>query len=144
MSDRPTWRLWLTLAGVAAVGHGAWEVLQLPLYTPEGPGVWAMLRGCGRATVGDVVLTIVAYAVVAAFVRDWWWLLRLTPGRVAAFLAIGLSLSATLEAISVYVWKRWTYGPSMPLLFGIGVAPLLQWMVVPLVVLIGAARAVRR
>ena len=96
----------------------------MSLYAPEGPGVWAMVRGCSRATVGDVVLTITAYAIVAVFVRDWSWLLRLTPGLVVAFLAIGLSLGATLEAM--------------------GFAPLLQWVVVPLIVLVGAARVVRQ
>ena len=68
VSDRSAWRLWLTLAGMAAIGHGAWEVLQMPLYAPEGPGVWAMVRGCSRATVGDVVLTITAYARPARWV----------------------------------------------------------------------------
>jgi len=96
------------------------------------------------AAVGDVFLTITAYAVVAVFVRDWSWLLRLTLGPVAGFVAIGLILSATLEAISVYVWERWTYAPSMPLFFGIGVAPLAQWVIVPVVVLIGAAAMIRR
>ena len=87
----------------------------MPLYAPEGPGVWAMVLGCGRATIGDVVLTITAYAIVALFGRDWSWLLRLTPGRVAAFVAIGLGLSATLEAIiSVYVWSAGHTGRPCP------------------------------
>jgi hypothetical protein len=68
-------------------------------------------------------------AVARARVPPWqtWALLAL----VAFYLGAGLVITAVLEALNVYVWGRWAYTTRMPRAFGLGVGPLLQWLVVP-------------
>lgn len=46
--------------------------------------------------------------------------------------------------LCIHRWGRWSYGPSMPLLLGVGVSPLAQWVVVPVVMLWLAKRYLRR
>lgn len=45
------------------------------------------------------------------------------------------TITGTLEWLNVYVWQRWAYSPDMPLVLGIGLTPLLQWLLVPVLTL---------
>jgi hypothetical protein len=53
----------------------------------------------------------------------------LLGGTVATL--VGLAYTAFSEWQNVYQDANWSYAPAMPLLFGIGLAPLLQWIVIP-------------
>ena len=55
--------------------------------------------------------------------------------RIARYLGVGLAITVALEALKVDVLRRWSYSPATPRVFAIGLASLLQWIVVPLVVL---------
>ena len=46
-------------------------------------------------------------------------------------LAAGLGFTVFSEWVNVYVTGAWDYQPTMPLVAGIGLTPLLQWVVVP-------------
>ena len=140
-------RGWPPVAAVAGFSFGAhfvWEFLHAPLYQGLAEGThWDGIKCCLLATLGDVVIAVVAYGAGAAATRDAWWLgnsaesrrERQHPRGVIAYLAIGLVITVVVEMLSVDAWGRWAYGPSMPTLLGIGVSPLLQWIVVPLLVL---------
>ena len=53
------------------------------------------------------------------------------------FLAVGLIATIALEYLNTEILGRWTYGPEMPRLpiLGTGLAPIAQWVVIPIVVL---------
>ena len=91
----PWWQPWAALALFAFLLHFAWEMLQAPAYRamPDARH-WDAVQICLLATVGDVVLTLVAYAVIVAATRRRWWL-------------------------------------GTPTLFGVGITPLLQWLLLP-------------
>ena len=126
------WQPWAALAGFAFLLHFIWEVIQAPLYTGMADARhWDAVRTCGLASAGDVLVLVTAYAGVAVILRQSDWLALPTGRRVVAYLAIGLLLTFVLETVNVYVLQRWTYRQSMPVLFGIGVSPLMQWVVVP-------------
>lgn len=103
----------------------------MPLYRCAEQPYPAILRLAMLATLGDVVLTLIAYGTVAAGARDPAWLRSPTRRRVLGMLAVGLAVTVGTEAIMVYVWARWSYQPFMPLVFGIGLAPLAQWILLP-------------
>ncbi|MGL1834438.1 hypothetical protein ACKVEX_12605 [Rhodocyclaceae bacterium SMB388] len=50
-------------------------------------------------------------------------------------IASGVSYTAFSEWHNVHVAGSWAYVESMPTIVGIGVSPLLQWIVVPLTVI---------
>lgn len=130
--SRPRWQPWAALALFAFLLNFAWEMLQAPLYRGMADAAhWAAVRTCTVATVGDVGILLVAYGLVAAVARQRWWAAMPTARRVAGFVAAGLVMTVALEALNVYVLERWAYGPRMPLLVGIGIAPVLQWLVLP-------------
>lgn len=119
---------------VSAVMHLLWEVLQLPLYTIWSTGTlkqqaFAILH----CTIGDVM--IAAFALLLAFAvagRPTW------PSsdalRVyAVCLAGGAGYTIYSEWLNVSVRGSWAYSKLMPTvpLIGTGLAPLLQWLVIP-------------
>jgi hypothetical protein len=104
---------WLAVAGFAPLLHFAWEMLQAPLYAGMAMSAhWTAVLECGRAT------------------RRAW----------AAYLATGLGLTLLIEAASVYWLGRWAYAPEMPKILGMGAMPLMQWLLLPPIVLWLAAR----
>ncbi|MBL0422545.1 hypothetical protein JI739_19520 [Ramlibacter sp. AW1] len=116
-----------------------WEFMQVPLY--EGmPGAqhWQGIKVCTQATFGDAVIMLAAYSAVAMG-SGRYWLLQPTPVRLLAFVALGLAVTAVIEtlALSGTWFVQWTYSDEMPRvpLLGIGLAPFLQWILIPLLVI---------
>lgn len=126
-----TW--WIPVSVLACFSfllHFLWEMLQVPLYADMARMAhWSGIVVCAKATAGDVVIALAAYATAAGFARTWHW--RASRPHVATYLAMGVTITVVLEGLNVYVWHRWTYAPAMPLVIGIGVSPLLQWVIVP-------------
>ncbi len=132
-ADRAAWRLiglrylpWL--AGLSL----AWELAQLPLYTLWSEGSPALIAfSVVHCTLGDVAIGTTALAVALILTRapalaGWRW------SRIAVVTALaGAGYTVFSEWQNVYQTGSWSYAPAMPLLFGIGVAPLLQWFVIP-------------
>ncbi len=130
----PWWQPWLALGLFAFLLHFAWEILQAPFYAGMASARhWAAVLVCVRATGGDVVIAWTAYALAAVDARDPRWL-RVPDLRrpLAVYLATGLLITIGLEWSNVYVRRQWAYSSHMPVILGIGLMPLLQWLLVPL------------
>lgn len=126
------WQPWAALAFFASLLNFAWEMGQAPLYRGMASAAHeTAVRVCAVATVGDVAILLIAYALVAAVARRRRWLAAPSGRQLVGLLAAGLVVTVALEILNVYVVHRWAYAPRMPRLFGIGVTPLLQWLVLP-------------
>jgi len=90
------------------------------------------------------VITLASYGGVAFAVRSRAWMTHPRVGHIAAYLAIGLAVTIALEYLNVYGLGRWTYSATMPRVLGIGLAPLAQWIIVPIVILWFVRRYLRR
>ena len=116
----------------------AWELTQAPLYGGVATAsYWTVVKGCARATAGDGLILLVAYWSVAAVARDRRWFACLTLLRLAVFVSVGLAITIGLERLALqspFNGWGWTYAESIPLVPGIGVGltPLLQWLILPL------------
>ena len=116
-----------------------WEVLQAPLFAgmAEAP-FFEAIKGCSRGTLGDMVIMLIAYEGVSLVARRRDWVLAPDRRQLALFIAIGVSITAVIEGLATrgHWLQNWTYSPNMPVVPGvnIGVTPLLQWVVLPLLV----------
>ena len=114
-----------------------WEILQAPLYGGMAEASHAQaIQACLRATLGDVALMLFAYVAVAVCARSRHWILDPRRWQLGSFVAIGVSVTAAIEWLATRgLWVTgWAYLPAMPLVpgTGIGLVPLVQWLVLPL------------
>lgn len=120
------------------LGHFAWEILQAPLFSSLSQlDHFAGIYICLKATLGDLAIALAAFWCAAILGRSRAWFTR--PGKRApvVFFAVGLLLTIGLEYVHTEITARWAYDGAMPLLpiIGTGLAPILQWIFVPLLVL---------
>jgi hypothetical protein len=117
----------LIVSAVAFALNLAWENAQCTLFFVHTRGdatEWDMFV----ATVGDVVLTWIAYAAVATVSRRWLWGLEPWRGAEwAGMTAAGLVLSVAVELYALGT-NRWAYTPINPTIPGtpISLLPVAQ------------------
>jgi len=116
----------------------AWEILQAPLYADMAGLPHAQVtKACLQAAAGDIDITLLAHgAVAAAARRRRRWAVAASGRQRAWFVAAGVSVTAAIEWLATrgHWIGSWNYLPVMPLPpgTGIGLAPLLQWALLPL------------
>ncbi len=121
--------LWSALAFVFNL---AWEIGHVRFYTiwMEADGLriaWSLLH----CSLGDVLIALSMFALagIALWRVDWPASRPWTGGVVVVIGA--LAFTAWSEWYNVYRAGNWGYTASMPVIFGIGLSPLLQWLVLP-------------
>jgi hypothetical protein len=125
-----------------------WEFLQTPLYVgmPALPH-WEAIKICTRAALGDVAIMLLAFAVVALLIKDRHWIVRANVAHAACLSLAGLVVTTMIEWLAINdMWLGgWRYAPSMPRTpwLGVGLVPLLQWLVLPPLVVWLAKRHLR-
>ena len=113
----------------------AWETVQLPLYTIFETGTPGFITyAVAHCTAGDVLIALASYGVAAVATGPGWIIERPIAGGVTAILT-GVIYTAFSEWLNVSVRGSWAYADVMPTLAGIGLSPLLQWVIVPVVVI---------
>ncbi len=138
--------IWLRFVPLFAVLNLAWESVQLPLYTIWTAGTRSEIAfAVLHCTLGDVVIGVVVLALSLMLTRargpaDWQW------SRVAVPLVyLGLGYTLVSELLNTNL-DRWTYSELMPTLnlggSEIGIAPLVQWILLPPLALRIALRAI--
>lgn len=118
--------------------HFTWEVLQTPLFDRM-PVIshWHATLVCLKATFGDVGIALASFAAGAVSDKRWTWFVNPSRRALAAYLATGVLITIVFEWYAVYWAGRWAYSELMPLvpLLQVGLAPMLQWIVLPVAVL---------
>jgi hypothetical protein len=115
--------------------NALWEGLQTPLYADRSGGALYLIRTRLHCAIGDVLILLGCYWVVALLWRERRWIAtrRLAP-RVL-FVALGLAYTIASELLHIRFFLTWAYAPEMPRLFGVGLAPIFQWLLIPSVLL---------
>lgn len=111
-----------------------WELGQMPFYRcAETLSKRDARAFCVLASFGDAAITASAYEVVARTSESREWVLDPSPRQIAGFVGAGLALTVVFEWVATEVIDRWQYAPSMPRLpiLQTGLAPLLQWTLLP-------------
>ena len=118
--------------------HFTWEFLQAPLFrNMQNATHLDGIRICLQATVGDMVIALIAFWVASVLAGTRRWAAQPDRRSIAAWLSTGIAVTLAIEFYSTEVTARWLYGASMPRLplIGTGIAPVAQWIVIPMMVL---------
>ena len=128
---------WMTLAFWL---HLAWEIAHLPLYTLAADNDRVRIaQYVLHCTLGDVLIATATFLATALVWRRFDWYRTQPLAGSAVMIGLALSYTAGSEWFNVYRRAAWAYASSMPTVGGIGVTPLLQWIVVP-VLMVAAMR----
>ena len=138
-TDRSVWSVpEVSVAFLSFVLHFVWEFIQVPFFAglPTADH-WAAIKVCTRATAGDVGFALIAFWTTAAVARSRRWITSPRVREVTVFLAVGVALTVAAEFHAAEIAERWAYADTMPTVpvIGTGLTPLLQWIVVPLLVI---------
>ncbi len=115
-----------SLFTISFILNFVWEVLQMAFYAKTGLGesgsFWSFLMIHLSVSLLDALLILGIFLLTEPLARKVNWLL---------FLILLPLVQALIEYISVYSLNLWEYAPAMPLVFGIGLTPLLQMLILP-------------
>ena len=143
MSDptqsRRGWRLGalepeLNVALFSFLLNFVWETQQMRFFdVPLEFTIVDAINGCTQATLGDAGISLAAFWAVASVVKSRQWMSRPTWRQVGGFILVGVLITIVFEALATGPLNRWVYGDDMVTLpvLGTGLLPLLQWIVVP-------------
>ena len=113
------------LAVTSFLANFCWESLHGLLFQAH-PGMAAsdyvpmMLFMALMDSLGITLL----YFITALVFRTWFWI----PGlpQLSFFFFSALAAAYGVEYVALFVLHTWKYLPSMPLIFGVGLFPLIQ------------------
>jgi hypothetical protein len=131
---------WKDLLAAFALGSAVnfpWELAHSLLYRGVARfPVMQHLVCCGLAALADGIGIAAIFTTGAVVFRDPYWTRLCTPARVCLVVLLGLAGAVVTEHLALRLdW--WGYGPAMPRVPGtnLGITPLVQSMVLPVVVL---------
>jgi len=116
----------------------AWEFWQVPFFRDMAAlSHWEGIKLCSLATAGDALIAVAAFRLAARAGRGRDWFLAPARREMAVFLLTGVAATVLFEALATRVLDQWQYGAAMPVLpvLGTGVVPVVQWLVIPPLVL---------
>lgn len=134
------WRAWpetrLIMLGLPL--ELLWETAQFPLYDVWHQNDWGyILYGLAHCTMGDSLILLVAYEIVALWRRRRDWFLDNVASGGALFTLLGAGYTVYSEVMNVRIKGTWGYTDLMPVvpILDIGGMPLLQWLLIPPILL---------
>ena len=118
-----------------------WEFIQAPLFEGmAGAPHWDAVKTCTRAALGDALIMLTAYWVVAWLGQGRAWPAGATGRDLVLLVAVGTGITALIEVLALNGWwiTQWRYSAAMPVLpaLGVGLVPLLQWVILPPLVVV--------
>ena len=128
-----------------AVANLAWEIVQIPLYTLWRTGSTQDIAfAVVHCTGGDVLIAAVSLlGSLLLFGTEDWPRSRFLPIAAAA-IVFGVAYTVYSEHLNT-ASNAWTYSELMPVLpgLGTGLAPLGQWLALPLLAFVAARSSLR-
>jgi len=115
-----------------------WEMLQVPTYAcVAAMPHWQGVKMCTQATFGDVGFALTAFWLTALAARSRCWFVESAGRFMALYIAVSIVLTIGFEFYHVNISGRWVYFDRMVVvpLLDIGSGPLLQWLIIPPLVL---------
>lgn len=108
-----------------------WENFQAPLYAGFKTFGQHFLF-CLVASVVDAVVILAFYFIIRLMRKDPLWLLHMKLGDMFILLFMGLFTAILFEKWALKSGS-WDYTSEMPLIFGIGLAPLIQLSILSII-----------
>lgn len=116
----------ILLSLIAFALHIVWENAQAPLFR----GYVSFIEhfsACFVGTIGDVIITLSVYCMVALLKNDFDWLRALNKKDIILLAIVGFFIAVGIEQRAL-LQGRWAYADAMPVIsyLEVGLTPILQ------------------
>lgn len=134
-SSSKIWK-WVVAAAVLLLLNYAWELAHSRLFTNYvNVARIHHALACLQHAFTDLLISSGTYLVTAvAFQRLAWAASTRWVWPTLLWLSLGMIVTVGIEIWATSI-GRWNYTEAMPTLFGVGLTPILQWVVVPVAAL---------
>ncbi len=122
-----------------------WEVAHSMLYNwnqlPLKNEVYFYIPKIMGATLGDVSVILTMFLINSIFRKGFTWISSPAKRDYIALVILGLIFAVGIE-VRAMLYNLWSYNQYMPLVFGIGLTPLIQLSITGMIVLFLTSRFV--
>jgi len=80
----------------------------------------------GYVSIVDGLLIVGIYLIVSLLLRDIFWIRTPNKNKAVIFMVVGLLIAWFIEYRAIFIQSKWSYNAWMPIIFGVGISPLLQ------------------
>ena len=122
---------------VIAVGNLLWEFAHMPLYTIWWTGTWGeIVFAALHCTGGDILIALSSLMLALLVIGRERWPRERFWAVAAITILLDVAYTAFSEWLNIVIRAAWAYSDLMPIVSvlrsEVGLSPLLQWTVVPL------------
>jgi hypothetical protein len=135
----------LNLFFFSFVVNATWEWIQSPFFVDITSDLNTIVWYRIHCTLGDTLLLLSGYLLIALYHRDLNWIRHSNTRHYAILVVMGVLYTFISEYVNVYVKQSWSYSQYMPLFpfIHVGFVPLIQWIILPPVILFITKRQIR-
>lgn len=121
--------------------HFVYEVWQSPFFEFYGmPTLAQKINYITHCTIGDGVITVLSSSIISFWRRDRYWMLTPTARLIVLFTSLGWLYTFVSEIYRVRIAQLYGVSALVVPIVQISWLPLLQWLILPPVVLIMTRR----
>ena len=84
------------VAGISLFLNFVWENLQAPLYQGYS-NFWQHLPICSIASLGDVLIILLLYFILAIFNKDIYWITKMSKIDILTVIFLGMLVAVGIE-----------------------------------------------
>ncbi len=124
---------------------GMWEWMQTPFFTDITDEINLIVWYRVHCTIGDIMILGISIILWSLFKKDNEWFFSPRKKDYLVITLLGVSYTSYSEVLNVVVRQSWGYSELMPVIPGthIGIVPIIQWLILPSVILYVCARFIR-
>lgn len=126
--------------------NATWEWTQSPFFIDTTSSLNLVVWYRIHCSMGDTLILLLGYALISLYRKDLDWINNAKLNDYLVLVIIGVFYTLFSEYINVYVKHNWSYSRYMPLIpfLNVGVVPLLQWIILPPVILFITRRQIKK
>jgi hypothetical protein len=125
--------LWLSF--FSFVIFGMWEFAQTPFFEDYTDDINQIIFNRFHCTLGDVLILLSVITIISIFLKNLKWLRSPEFKHYLIVSVLGVGYTIISEINNVYILKSWGYSSAMPTYFGIGALPIIQWILLPPIIM---------
>ncbi len=121
-----------------------WEWVQTPFFIDNTEEINRIVWYRIHCTIGDTMILASTIIIIGLIRQSFSWLFAPSRYYYISTILLGVIYTLFSEYRNVYLARNWDYSVLMPKLFGIGLLPVLQWIVLPPLIMYILKRAPHR